>query len=489
MSSTTHQKVADTTTIATLSSQGQVKETQIPPAEKDVALLRTLNDQKSGPRNLAPEILSAIFDLARCEEAEDKAKGHRTLAAVCSRWRQTVELTSLFWTKIRLYRISENTVGKRAAYLRLCIQRSSGRPLDLSLSFMGVINEISDLFSPDIDGLLVENRDRIHSLFLESPPLKWYSFIPQLTHLSSLTLKMNPRSYYRKYALSFPSITHLNRLNLFYTVVSFGDLRTNGPLEWSTITTIDLTGIAIDTCVTFLFNCPNLESFLCYETDAPQRPRRYGETSTRPVILQHLKRLRWPMVPAEPHNESSAWCRDILKRLHVPALERLDDIDASWSYGDDFVQFTNRLPLTMKTLAICKAMDPRWNYAYHQNILSLCIQRGVMIERIELSYCTRGFFGHILTMLSTKESGAVPLPHLTYIDISHLLEMADHVFSGDTDWLFINALKGRIKHVKEFTFEVTGAMILQESRDTEKILAQWRESGFNVMFHSGLVKK
>jgi hypothetical protein len=284
-------------------------------SKKRAELLEELNGLQPPISALPPEILSIIFVYAF---RSPHKRLHRTISLVSKRWRRVLVNTPEVWTTVDL---DVSSIRGGMALLSF-IANSSDRTLSVTLRFRGPSDKEGVLVSPNVDSRIAESFGRIQSLHLTNPPISWFSQLPQLQRMQSLTLKghQGPRVPTNIAVDRIPSLTELALVDL------------KSVLMYSTctnLTSLTLTQLRVTTSVRIFTKCPNLKKlhleYLGRVQEGSILAGVDGEDSNFPnrtVSLEHLETFEWFLCKPEDIFVLS-WQSAIWGHLNLPSLRSM----------------------------------------------------------------------------------------------------------------------------------------------------------------------
>lgn len=210
---------------------------------------------------------------------------------------------------------------------------------------------------------------RIFSLHLTDIPRGWLSSFSKLEKLNTLRIdEALPFPTDREFSLAeVPSLRKLCIKHL------------NQPIELPslTLTSLDLSDVPIDTCVTLLIQCPNLVRFRSSNPKAHEVSRFPDSPAEKaPLILQYLEDFSWT------HGED-ARAEVLIRRIQLPGLRRFSWDEQSNAY--DFRQtFLSVIPNISGALTILTLKHlPSWDCDLVEQVL----KQFPNIERLSLRTC------------------------------------------------------------------------------------------------------
>lgn len=299
--------------------------------------LRHLNAISSSTRNVPNEILTLIFRSV-CSSAPTTETGHAThgcpqitLGAVSSHWRNVVRNVPELWGTFSV-KISRENLQNTLPLLRTYLDnnRTSFDAVHLGFASSTQYWSGENLMQSLKDILLSgDNAPIIRAIDLELPPHDWLPVILNCRSIKALTL----------YA---PDLTGLH------------------PWSQSSLTTLHLKQVPVNTCFDVLLECPALRRFSCTKPSrATSDCVRPNQHHSRERAFSHLEYLSW--YPANQH----LWNDNLLEHYHFPAVRRLTWTllpgKYHWPY---FYRFINLLEPNLRSLEFSTSFAlvkfPRW---------------------------------------------------------------------------------------------------------------------------------
>lgn len=432
------------------------------------AVLREVNNVQPAMRNLPPEVLSTIFQIARPPidfdvhyltlENRDNAFHTQerflyTLAAVSHYWRQVALSTPQLWTNVRLKfddDPSPLSVKKNISLLNLHIQHSRNIPISIELDLKNLPSyesgydsegmlidseddsEEEELISETIyqrerrvkvleplrTAVLVDQASTIQDLILIRPPIEWFKFVNEtLSQCRSVTVfqpQLQILQHLVPNAIDLRNLPCLQRIQLI-----------NWPEPYvaipSSIRTLHLRKLPPAGCIQLLLSCRNLVDFeaidfMHWEGGDPRLKKS--------VVFPYLERFSW--------SNGSRWSDykpgvGVLKRLRLPGLRSLvwsDDQDSPVSHPasqDLRGLFFSRLPTSLSSLTFIRMSTHSGNRTIER--LLNCVPQVLELHLVDCPETTiraavkaigRPFSA---TKIDSDASLAIVLPNLSKLSV------------------------------------------------------------------------
>lgn len=185
--------------------------------------------------------------------------------AVSRHWRQVAWTTPSWWPPLCL-RSSKQTDGTfefSITVLSLYLKNSMGRPIHVAIAFPYDTedrDELSELIHPSVDPLLRARMPMIQTPVLINLLASWPHHLSNLSNLRKLEIHSScpiPSSFVPLVRLTTcRSLRHLSLYGI--ESMSTGRIIYKIPLP---ITTLELSGMPIDTCIKLALQSPNITNF------------------------------------------------------------------------------------------------------------------------------------------------------------------------------------------------------------------------------------
>lgn len=359
---------------------------------------------------------------------------------------------------------ADGTFKFNATFLLLHLKNSINHPIRLALHFPRDVkppDESTDLIHPSVDPLLLARMPMIQTLVLINPSTTWYQNLSKLSTLRELEIyTLSPPLPYDVSPLPLNACSSLRRLLLHgVETESTGRILYRIPLS---VTTLDLSGIPVDTCIQLVLQSTGLVELYLRQ---PSRPHRWFDNAAknarfnRGVSLEYLEHLYW-----EFPGFTLAWREAFLMHTRMPSLRHLEIMD-SWNELDSptgtagHVHFFQQLPSTLVTLELntaCNLSGTHYQHLFNPNS---------SIRRLALNQCTLQFVLGVLNKLTPKPGEAKCMPRLDHFSIGGCLRRAP--IEDDDDILdefrqvepIISMLQSRLTSGDEFRLEISRIVV------------------------------
>lgn len=478
--------------------------------------LRHVNAIQSATRKMPLEVLGLIFKFAcplddvqpsgfHVEEEYDRPVGLRVtksgrdphlavaLSAVSTHWRDAALATTTLWSSMEL-EVQGALLLQQIAVLRLYLKRAKDVPFSLRLNFLRqhklnfyhqrAVEATNHIISPeDLRDIICPEND------LE--PLRHLIFDEFAGKFGTLYLSSAPPEWLTSF--SYSSFVKLENLSLFwipgdhgpkplFVGVDFSDLPQLRSLSISSVpfiqpipssvTTIYLERVWVETCARILFECPSLVEFCCEDPDYNAAGRQPRSAWLRDEIsLKHLNVFSWT------RGAWMSWEKAILEHLSLPALEHLEW--GAWNKRTSLAPLLSRISaerLRSMRLDSFPLMTPA--------DLTSILECTPNLEYLKLSRFRRAFLPILFRTLTPKGSRML-IPLVEEIPSENILSLPNEVnTSGERDSeIFLEMLKAR--RAKGMNFFTLGAWNhdLQWLAHVRDQLAEMIEDGFQLWIH------
>ncbi|KAF5349244.1 hypothetical protein D9756_009470 [Leucocoprinus leucothites] len=342
--------------------------------------LSTINTENSYTRSLPTEVLMHIFKCAAPPIEFERPKLSKwdedpydnsspwsgpqkyarirfvqKLAAVSALWHSAVYSTPELWTSVAI-KLSPRKMEAKLSLLNIVFQNCGSLGVDLKLKFKHFPRyHHYDPVPKGLLHLLQTHTSRLKALRLEDPPSGLCrQFEGRYTNLECLDVSWSPATAPIFSTINAESAPALRKLSLKSV--------NNLVLQWSAITSLNLTEVSVDICALILLNgwSPNLTEFFCR---SPAPPHRHMPDLTIPVkpSFPQMRDFGWQCL-----SDYTPWNNLIFQNVQLPSLRTLywpggrPDQEAPFNYPSFFGHFSSTLtrlylekPSAMEEILFC----------------------------------------------------------------------------------------------------------------------------------------